>query len=89
MAKKPMRTAVGRGQDRAATFKAQKPIVMSATHDQLMKDRPGILESARRAGVARIAGAKAAKLAKESARIQKSGERMARMQAAAKAKQPK
>lgn len=87
--KKPIRKAGAMGMDRDATIKAQLPISMKATHDQLIADNAGFMESARRANASRAAGAKAVKLRDESARIKKSGERMARMQAAAKAKRLK
>lgn len=87
MAKKPMRTAVGRGQDRAATIKAQTPIVMKATQRSMEEDKVSWGESIRRAKASQAAGQKADKLRKESERIQTSGARMGRAMAAAKAKQ--
>ena len=83
------RAPITRGQDREATAKAQLPISMKATARQMEADKVSWAESIRRAGASRAAGTKARLLREESARIKKSGERMGRMQAAAKAKRGK
>lgn len=97
MAKKPMRTAVGRGQDRAATAKAKYNTAMGLMDKAF--DSDGALADSRKrppGGLYKSRKPKAwalleeeRKIAADSARIKKSGERMARMQALAKSKQPK
>lgn len=80
MAKKPMRTATGRGLDRATTANAK----MNTKFDAIsgVKGKYPLGPS----GIAKL-NAEEKKLRADSARIKTSGERMARAQAMAAAKQ--
>lgn len=79
MAKKPMRTATGRGQDRAVTARA-----LLNVSDKAANSGGKFGEPLRKA---LDATTKAVTLMKEERRIQKAGARMGRAMAAAKAKQ--
>ena len=91
--KKSIRTATGLNMDRGAMKRAQLPIAMKATQRQMESDmmagKMGFGDGVKRARASQAAGAKAEKLGKDSARIQKAGARMGRAQAAAKAKRLK
>lgn len=92
MATKPMRTAVGRGQNRKATVKALGEVNSKSYQSRNAANGGKGVQWSEYYGKAAQEfdrNQKANKLLKESSRIKKAGERLARVQTAAKTKRGK
>lgn len=92
MAKRPMRSATGRGQDRKATVKALGNVNSKSYQSRNAANGGKGVQWSEYYGKAAQEfdrNQKADKLLKESARFKKSGQRMGRAQSAAKAKRGK